>query len=118
MQAQFLEDDTVRILSHSIRPTSDTVDVLKAYAADNDVVSGKWHLLTGDKDVIYALATDAYFANEDLGEVRSASDFLHTENLLLIDADRRIRGVYNGLSVSSVNHLIADIETLLANHSD
>lgn len=118
VQARFIDEDGVRILSHSIRPSTDTVEVLRAYATDNDVVSGKWHLLTGDRDAIYALATDAYFANEDLGAVRSAKDFLHTENLLLIDTDRRIRGVYNGLSVSSVNHLIGDIETLLAEDRD
>nr|WP_197493221.1 SCO family protein [Woeseia oceani] len=104
--------DSVYILSHSIRPTTDTREILQAYARDYGVISGKWHLLTGDKKAIYELAKDAYFANEDLGNPDKLSDFLHTENLLLIDQNRHIRGVYNGLSTTSVNHLLSDIEIL------
>ncbi len=112
VQTRFIDDDDVTILSHSIRPTTDTPAILQAFASANGIQSHKWHLLTGDKDAIYSLAKEAYFANEDLGETRNSNDFLHTENLLLIDSDRRIRGVYNGLSASSVSHLMADIELL------
>lgn len=117
VQDAYIDDPEVAILSHSIRPSSDTVAVLKEYASRNNVQSGKWHLLTGDKKLIYSLAKDAYFANEDLGEIKDAKDyldFLHSENLLLIDKSRRIRGIYNGLSASSVQHLIDDIKLLKA----
>ena len=114
VQEHFAEDDAVVILAHSIRPSTDTVETLRAYAAANDVRTGKWHLLTGEREDIYRLAKEAYFANEDLGEMRSIDDFLHTENLLLIDKNRHIRGIYNGLSASSVDHLIADITLLLS----
>lgn len=114
VQEHYLDDHDVLILSHSIRPTTDTPKILRAYADSNGVQSGKWHLLTGDKDALYRIAKDSYFASEDLGEAENLSDFLHTENLLLIDQDRRIRGIYNGLSVSSVNYLIADIGLLKA----
>ncbi len=115
VQSRFINDDSVQILSHSIRPSTDTIDVLQEYGRANNVVPGKWHLLTGDQTATYELARDAYFANEDLGKVQSADDFLHTENLLLIDQNRHIRGVYNGLNTSSVAHLITDIESLLSN---
>jgi protein SCO1 len=114
VQDTYRSDDAVLILSHSIRPTTDTPEVLQAYAVANHVQSGKWHLLTGDREAIYALAKSAYFASEDLGNIQDLTDFLHTENLLLIDQDRRIRGVYNGMSTSSVAHLMADIEQLKA----
>ena len=97
-----------------IRPTTDTTAILQDYAQKHGVVSGKWHLLTGDKDAIYTLARSAYFANEDLGSIQKTNDFLHTENVLLIDNNRHIRGIYNGLNSTSMNHLIDDIAALKA----
>ncbi len=115
VQDAFAGDSDVKILSHSIRPSSDTVDVLKEYAQKYGINSEQWHLLTGNRESIYQLAKSAYFAHEDLGsltEVKDILDFLHTENLLLIDQNFRIRGVYNGLSAASVSYLIDDIKIL------
>ncbi len=114
VQDKFADDPSVKILSHSIQPTTDTVEVLKKYADTYNINSDMWHLVTGDKNAIYNLAKSAYFANEDLGNIQNTNDFLHTENLLLIDQNRHIRGIYNGLNTSSVNYLMADIETLKA----
>lgn len=118
VQEHFSQDDNVKILAHSIRPSTDTTEILKTYADENGVISGKWHLLTGDQDAIYDLAKNAYFANEDLGNISDLKDFLHTENLLLIDTNRHIRGVYNGLNEASVKHLITDIEVLKVQQKD
>ena len=112
VQSRYLDDDDVLILSHSIRPTSDTPAILQQYATRNGIVAGKWHLLTGERSALYALAKGSYFASDDLGEEAGLQEFLHTENLLLIDRERRIRGVYNGLSRTSVEHLIDDIAVL------
>lgn len=112
VQQEFLDNDNVAIISHSIQPANDTVEVLKKYADDNAIKSGKWHLVTGERDAIYKIARNDYFANEDLGEFVSNKDFLHTENLILVDANRHIRGIYNGLNKASVTHLISDIKTL------
>jgi protein SCO1/2 len=112
VQEQFADDNSLLILSHSIRPATDTIEVLQAYAEGHGIHSGKWHLLTGEQDSIYSLAKNAYFASEDLGNIENTDDFLHTENLLLIDENRHIRGIYNGLNTTSVNYLMADIETL------
>ena len=118
VQDQFLDDNMVSIVSHSIRPTTDTISILQDYAQAHGVISGKWHLLTGDKDEIYSLARSAYFANEDLGSIQKTNDFLHTENVLLIDNNRHIRGIYNGLNSTSINHLIDDITALKAEIAD
>lgn len=112
VQETFLNDPDVKILQHSIRPSTDTVTTLKNYANKNGIKSGIWHLVTGEKQQIYQLAKEAYFASEDLGNLQNTDDFLHTESLLLIDNNRRIRGIYNGLNKASVNYLIADIKTL------
>lgn len=112
VQETFLNDPNVKILQHSIRPSTDTVTTLKNYANKNGIKSGIWHLVTGEKQQIYQLAKEAYFASEDLGNLQNTDDFLHTESLLLIDNNRRIRGIYNGLNKASVNYLIADIKTL------
>jgi protein SCO1/2 len=114
VQEKFLSDTDVKILQHSIRPNTDTVATLKKYASDNGIMSGKWHLVTGDRETIYSLAKSAYFASDDLGNIQKTDDFLHTESLLLIDQNRHIRGIYNGLNSASVSDLITDIEVLKA----
>ena len=112
VQEVFADNDNVAIISHSIQPGNDTVEVLQEYAEMHGVKSGKWHLITGERDDIYAAARNDYFANEDLGEFVSNNDFLHTENLVLVDSHRHIRGIYNGLNKVSVNHLLSDIKVL------
>lgn len=112
VQKAYLTDADVRILSHSVTPETDDIARLQQYASAHGVISDKWLLLTGNRDSIYTLARSAYFADEDMGTKKSSNDFLHTENLLLIDRHRRIRGVYKGTSLKDVNDLIADIRIL------
>jgi protein SCO1/2 len=112
VQKAYLADEDLRILSHSVTPDADSVARLQQYAADYGVVNDKWFLLTGNRDSIYTLARKAYFADEDMGTQKNSSDFLHTENLLLIDRHRRIRGVYKGTSLKDVKDLISDIGLL------
>jgi len=111
VQEAFKNDDEILLLSHSVTPSIDSVAQLKKYAIDKEV--GKnWHLVTGDKKEIYDLGRKSYFVEEDLGKPKSIDDFLHTENFILIDKNKHIRGIYNGLSKNSVKQLIADIKTL------
>jgi protein SCO1/2 len=114
VQDKFIDDPNVKILQHSIRPNTDTIEILKTYAGKNGIVSDKWHLVTGDRDSIYTLAKSAYFASEDLGNIQNSNDFLHTESILLIDQNRHIRGIYNGLNSASIDYLLTDIESLKA----
>ncbi len=112
VQEEFLDDDNVLLLSHSVTPDIDSASVLKAYAQKRKIVSDKWLLLTGDRDQIYNLGRQSYFVEENLGEEKSNDDFLHTENFILVDKNKHIRGIYNGLNKTSVQQLIADIKTL------
>ncbi|WP_299061389.1 SCO family protein [uncultured Polaribacter sp.] len=112
VQDAFKNDSEVLILSHSVTPSIDNVEVLKNYAVNNGIIDNKWHLVTGDKQEIYNLGRNHYFVENDLGEEKSIDDFLHTENFLLIDKNKHIRGIYNGLRKSSVRQLITDIEAL------
>ncbi|WP_299670901.1 SCO family protein [uncultured Polaribacter sp.] len=111
VQQAFINDDEVLLLSHSVTPTIDSVAQLKKYALDKNILKN-WHLVTADKKEIYDLGRNAYFVEENLGEPKSLDDFLHTENFILIDKNKHIRGIYNGLNKISVLQLIADIKTL------
>lgn len=112
IQDSVKDDMDVLLLSHSVTPESDSVSVLQRYAKEHNIIPGKWHLLTGDRDSIYTLARQSYFADEDLGQQKDASDFLHTENMLLIDKQRRIRGIYKGTSEMEMKNLVDDIRIL------
>jgi protein SCO1/2 len=113
LQEEFLNNDEVLLLSHSVTPETDSVPILRDYAESKGVNSKKWHLVTGNRDQIYQLGRKAYFVEEDLGLKKDEDEFLHTENFVLIDKNRHIRGIYNGLNKGSVNQLIADVRTLL-----
>lgn len=112
VQEAFIEDPDVLLLSHSVTPQKDSVATLQRYAKEKGVIEGKWHLVTGDRSEIYSLGRNDYFVEEDLGLEKSETDFIHTENFLLIDKRGHIRGIYNGLNKRSVNQLIEDIYTL------
>lgn len=112
VQEVFKDDDEVLLLSHSVTPKIDSVSVLKNYAQSHGVISGKWHLVTGRQNEIYNLGRKSYFVEEDLGLEKSDDEFLHTENFILVDKNRHLRGIYNGLDKTSIAQLIADIKTL------
>lgn len=112
LQQEFISDNEVQLLSHSVTPDKDSVSVLSEYAKDNGVNYDKWKLLTGDKSEIYDLGRKYYYIEEDLGVNSDTSIFLHTENFVLIDKDRHIRGIYNGLDKNSMTALSEDIKVL------
>jgi protein SCO1/2 len=112
IQDAYPNDEHVMLISHSVTPVDDSVSVLRQYAEENGINYPQWRLVTGDKKEIYTLARHSYFADEDLGEQVSENDFLHSELFLLIDVNKRIRGVYNGTSTLDVQRLIGDIATL------
>lgn len=111
VQKAFEKDDSLLILSHSVNPLHDTVEVLRNYAGTYGAIKNKWHLLTGDKKQIYDLAKSSYLVNaiEDDG---SPEGFLHSELFLLVDTKGRLRGTYDGTDKVQVNKLIEDIRRL------
>ena len=113
IQTEFADDESVKILSHTVMPWVDSVGRLAEYAKLNDINADQWQLVTGDKKKLYSMAREAYFADEGFGKtVTVEEDFLHTENIILIDTKRRIRGVYNGTLPLEMKRLIEDIWTL------
>ncbi|AWG20066.1 SCO family protein [Flavobacterium faecale] len=112
LQNKFANDPEILLLSHSVTPEIDNVAKLKEYAIQKGCVSGKWHLLTGDKAALYSLAKKQYFAGDSIGFYGKLNDFLHTENFILVDGKRRIRGVYNGTLAFEMDRIVEDIEVL------
>lgn len=112
IQEEFKNDSDIVLLSHSVTPSIDSISILKAYAKDHGVLDNKWHLVTGDKEEIYDLGRNHYFVENDLDVPKDINDFLHTENFLLIDSNKHIRGIYNGLNRASIAQLITDIKAL------
>lgn len=111
IQEAFNNDTKVLLLSHSVTPIMDSIPVLRDYADKNEVNDAKWNITTGTKKHIYELARKSYFAVLDEGD-GGVQDFIHTENFVLIDSRRRIRGYYDGTNLEEINQLIADIEIL------
>jgi len=111
LQDQYEDDDQVYLLSHTVTPEIDTKDVLKKYAIEKGVIDAKWNLVTGDKEQIYNLARKSYLVAEDVEE-SEIFDMIHTENFVLIDPQRRIRGFYDGTDITSIDQLIVDINIL------
>ncbi len=107
------QDPDVVILSHTIDPEYDTVQLLHEYAKMLGVTSDRWHFVTGVRDSIYKIAQTSYFvtAAEDKTE---QDGFIHSGAFLLIDKKQRIRGKYDGTKQPDVDRLIADIEKLRA----
>lgn len=112
LQDKYKYDADVLLLSHSVTPEMDSVAVLKRYAENKGIISGKWHLLTGDKTEIYTLAKKQYYAGDTIGYYQTGNEFLHTENFILVDKRRRIRGVYNGTLPVEMDRIMDDIATL------
>ena len=114
--AEELKDENdVMFLSHSVTPVMDSVPILAAYAELYGANPEQWMLVTGDKKQIYDLARKFYFAVTTEGEGGEA-DFIHTENFILIDKEKRIRGFYDGTSKQDVDRLIGDIRILLESY--
>ena len=99
------------LLSHSVTPEIDRVSVLKSYAIKNGVNDKKWNLVTGNKKEIYRLARKSYLAVKQ-GKPSELYDMVHTENFVLVDAKRRVRGFYDGTKTEEIQRLISDIDFL------
>jgi protein SCO1/2 len=110
-------DDEVMLLSHSVTPEIDSVPQLKKYAVEKEVIDAKWNLLTGDKRQIYELARKSYLAVLDDGD-GGPYDMIHTENFILVDKERRIRGFYDGTSNEAIEQLLEDLKVLKSSYQN
>jgi protein SCO1/2 len=110
IQNKLIKDSEILLLSHTVFPEIDSVEVLKKYAVENEIIDSKWDLVTGDKKEIYDLARKSYLAAKD----NSFGDYemIHTENFVLIDKKKQIRGFYDGTNKEEINRLYKDIKIL------
>ena len=111
IQERIKDDPDVLLLSHSVIPVADSVPQLKKYALEKGVNDEKWNLVTGDKKQIYDLARKSYLAAKSEGDA-GPFDMIHTENFVLVDKKRRIRGFYDGTNPDAIEDLMHDIEIL------
>ncbi|KAB8151602.1 SCO family protein [Kordia sp. TARA_039_SRF] len=114
IQKEILNDDEVMLLSHTVTPEIDTVAQLKRYAIEKGVNDKKWNLVTGDKKQIYDLARKSYLAVKSTGDDNYG--MVHTENFILIDKEKRVRGTYDGTNEEEIKELLEDIKILKASY--
>lgn len=113
----FIDNDEIIILSHTVWPEADSVPVLKDYALQYEANPKRWQFLTGNKVHLYDLARKSYLLAPSLTDTNfthgSKNDFVHTENIVLVDKQKRIRKYYDGTDSEEIDELILDIESLI-----
>jgi len=113
---KFIDDNTLIILSHTVWPEVDKVPLLFSYAEKYKINYNSWRFLTGRKEELYRLARQDYLVVPDINDPNfqhgSEADFIHTENIVLIDPKQRIRGYYDGTNPEEMIRLEEDIEIL------
>ena len=112
IQEEFIKNNDIMLLSISVTPEIDNVQVLKKYAIKKGVIDSKWNITTGSKKHIYELAGKSYFAVLDQGD-GGLQDFIHTPNFILVDTKKQIRGIYDGTVENEISRLIQDINILV-----
>lgn len=112
VQEKIKNNPNVMLLSHSVTPKIDSVPQLKKYAIEKGVIDQKWNLVTGDKKEIYELARKSYLAVKEDGD-GGPFDMIHTENFILVDPERRVRGFYDGTDLEEIQRLFEELEILV-----
>jgi len=109
---KYKENPKIGILSHTIDPRHDSVQVLKEYATRLGIDAKMWNFVTGEKSKIYEIGEKSYYvtAGEDS---TAAGGIIHSGAFILVDTKRRVRGVYDGTKETDVTKLIKDMEVLL-----
>ena len=115
---KFRNDSDFAIVSHTSLPETDTVPLLKAYEekmiGKNPQFAAKWYFVTGTKDSLYKMARQSYLLDNDKNNSINIKDhFIHTQFFALVDKQRRVRGIYDGLKDDELQRLQEDIEKLL-----
>ena len=111
LQNKLIDNPEILLVSFSVTPEIDSVQQLKKYALEKNVIDSKWNLLTGDKKEIYDLARKSYLVAKNDGD-GGKYDMIHTENFVLVDKEKRIRGFYDGTNQSEMDKLLNDIRIL------
>jgi protein SCO1/2 len=111
VQQAFAKNKNLLLISFSVDPERDSVAQLKKFAERFNIDESNWQLLTGSKKEIYRLARKSFQVIATDGD-GGANDFIHSDNLILIDAKKSIRGYYEGTEDKEIIQLIKDIKKL------
>lgn len=109
---KFYNNPHFMILSHTVEPEIDSVNILLKYAKLHGVNNKQWLFLTGSKKDLYTMARTSYLLNNEVGN-GDENDFIHTQNFALVDFDKHLRGFYDGTDSVDISRLIVDITLLL-----
>lgn len=109
---KFKGNPDVKILSHTIDPAHDTPEVLNKFATDLGVEDLQWQFVTGDKDKIYEIGQGSYMVTAK-SDSTVAGGYIHSGAFILIDKEKRVRGMYDGTTAEGTKKLIRDIDILL-----
>lgn len=114
---KFRNDSGFAIVSHTSMPETDSVPLLKAYEqkmiGKNPKFAAKWYFVTGTKDSLYKLAQSYLLDNDKNNSINIKDHFIHTQFFALVDKERRVRGIYDGLKEDELQRLQEDIQKLL-----
>lgn len=111
-QNAFAQDEDIKIISHTVMPEVDTREKLKEYEKNFGIINDKWFLVRGSTSDIYSIARKSYFAEEKAGYNSDSTEFLHSENVILIDRQGHIRGIYKGTLALDIQRMIEDVNIL------
>jgi len=100
LQNQLKKYPDIKFLSFSVTPDIDTPEILKKYAQKKGIDETRWNLVTGNKKDIYYLARKSFLAVKT-GKPDELYDMVHTENIILVDKNKRIRGFYDGTNLDN-----------------
>ena len=112
LQENLKNNNDIMLASFSVTPDVDTVEVLKSYSLEKGVDDSKWNLMTGEKKQIYDLARKSFLVAKKIHNKQSHG-MIHTENFVLVDKEKRIRGYYDGTNIEEMDRLLDDIKILL-----
>lgn len=104
----------VAILSHTVKPEEDSIQLLKEYSLKYDADPNQWNFVTGTREELYRMAISSYLVPVDIdsNNINKTPEFIHSEKFVLVDKDKQIRGIYDGTKKNEVNSLIHDIGEL------
>ena len=109
----FQDESKFVLLSFSVTPWMDSIPALYSFAQSYGIKAKNWFFLTGGKKEIYRLARQSYFAEKDIGYTKDSTEFLHTEHVVLVDSNLRLRGIYNATLKTDILQINKDIALLL-----
>jgi protein SCO1/2 len=112
-----IDDARLQVLSHSVTPEADSAGVLRHYAGTHAIVDPRWHLVTGARAEVEALARQSYFVRLGRDSTYGVASIAHTESVLLVDGEGRLRGVYAGTLRLEMDRLREDVLTLLSSRA-